>query len=41
MPLFIEYEAVLLRPAHLKAARVSSKAVIPAKFLKELRDGNY
>ena len=27
MPLFIEYEAVLLRPAHLKAAGVSAKAV--------------
>ncbi|MDT8398834.1 MAG: putative toxin-antitoxin system toxin component, PIN family [Pseudomonadales bacterium] len=28
VPLFIEYEAVMLRPAHLKAARVSAKAVI-------------
>lgn len=27
VPLFIEYEAVLLRPAHLKAAKVSAKAV--------------
>ena len=27
VPLFVEYEAVLLRPAHLKSAQVSSKAV--------------
>ncbi|HQR60217.1 MAG TPA: putative toxin-antitoxin system toxin component, PIN family [Methylophilaceae bacterium] len=27
VPLFMEYEAVLLRPAHLKAARVSSADV--------------
>jgi putative PIN family toxin of toxin-antitoxin system len=27
VPLFMEYEAVLLRPAHLKSAQVSSKAV--------------
>jgi putative PIN family toxin of toxin-antitoxin system len=27
LPLFIEYEAVLLRPAHLQAAGVSRKAV--------------
>lgn len=27
VPLFVEYEAVLLRPAQLKAAKVSAKAV--------------